>query len=100
MTTQGITHTPSSTEITSRYLAYSRGRGHSEIAGSPLVVPGSGTTFIIAGMQPLMPYLRGQRTPPAPRLTDWQRCLRTDDADQVGINGRKNSSLMRTRSLG
>jgi alanyl-tRNA synthetase len=82
-----------SADIVARYLAYFREHGHVEIAGSPLVVPGSGTSFIVAGMQPLMRYLRGQQTPPSPRLTGWQRCLRTDDADLVGTNGRKNSAF-------
>jgi alanyl-tRNA synthetase len=81
----------SSAEIVGQYLAYFRAQGHHEIAGSPLVLPGIGTSFVVAGMQPLMPYLRGQLPPPAPRLTGWQRCLRTDDADLVGTNGRKNS---------
>ncbi len=44
-------------------------------------------------MQPLLPYLRGQQTPPALRLTSLQRCLRSDDADAVGTNARKNTSF-------
>ncbi len=82
-----------SAEIVSRYLAFFRVHGHVEIEGAPLVVPGSGTSFVIAGMQPLMPYLSSRRNPPAERLTDWQRCLRTDDVDRVGSNGRKLSSF-------
>lgn len=78
-----------SQEITERYLAFFRARDHREIPGSSLVLPGNSTSFVIAGMQPLLPYLRGQEPPPAPRLTAWQRCLRTDDAEAVGRNGRK-----------
>lgn len=80
-------------DITERYLAYFRARDHQEIAGSPLVLPGNTTSFVIAGMQPLLPYLRGQEPPPAPRLTALQRCLRTDDAEAVGQNGRKLTSF-------
>ena len=87
-----ITH-PSSQEIVERYLSFFRVRHHVELAGSPLVVPRSSTSFIIAGMQPLLPYLRGQQTPPSPRLTSLQRCLRSDDADAVGTNARKNTSF-------
>src|SRR5438105_13155037 len=76
-------------EVVERYLSFFRTRGHAELPGSPIVVPGSSTSFIIAGMQPLLPYLRGQDQPPAPRLNSFQRCLRADDADAVGINGRK-----------
>lgn len=82
----------SSPEIARRYLAYFRARNHSEIAGVPLA-SADGTLFVIAGMQPLLPWLRGQTPPPAPRLTSVQRCLRMDDADAVGINGRKLSSF-------
>ena len=78
-----------SVEIIERYLSFFRLRGHIELPGSPLMVPSRSTSFIIAGMQPLLPYLRGQEKPPASRLTSFQRCLRTDDADAVGINGRK-----------
>lgn len=83
----------SSVAITERYLAYFRARDHREIPGSPLVRTDIDTSFVIAGMQPLMPYLRGDVAPPYPRLTDWQRCLRADDADAVGSNARKLSSF-------
>jgi alanyl-tRNA synthetase len=82
-----------SPELVARYLAFFRARGHLELPGAPLTAPDLGTSFIIAGMQPMIPYLRGQQPPPAPRLTAAQRCLRTDDADAVGTNGRKCSSF-------
>ena len=82
----------SSPEIARRYLAYFRERNHLEIAGASLDET-DGTLFVIAGMQPLLPWLRGQSTPPAPRLAAIQRCLRMDDADSVGVNGRKLSSF-------
>ncbi|GHO45361.1 alanine--tRNA ligase-related protein [Ktedonospora formicarum] len=83
----------SSQEIVQRYLEYFRRHGHYELTPSPLAVPGNSTSFIIAGMQPLLPYLRGLEMPPSPRLSSLQRCLRTDDADAVGINGRKISAF-------
>jgi alanyl-tRNA synthetase len=82
----------SSPEIVKRYLAFFRARDHREIAGSPLDVA-DGTLFVIAGMQPLLPWLRGQTPPPALRLTALQRCLRTDDVEAVGSNGRKLSNF-------
>ena len=83
----------SSIELVEHYLSFFRAHNHIELPGSPLVVPGNSTSFIIAGMQPLLPYLRGQQTPPSPRLTSLQRCLRSDDADAVGTNARKNTSF-------
>jgi alanyl-tRNA synthetase len=82
----------SSPEITRRYLAYFRAHDHTEIAGVPLTASES-TLFVIAGMQPLLPWLRGQTPPLAPRLTAIQRCLRTDDVDAIGTNGRTLSSF-------
>lgn len=82
----------SSPEISRRYLAYFRAHDHLEIPSAPLGSAES-TLFVMAGMQPLLPWLRGQIPPPAPRLTTLQRCLRTDDAEAVGSNGRKLSSF-------
>ncbi|HYU75300.1 MAG TPA: hypothetical protein VEL31_21745, partial [Ktedonobacteraceae bacterium] len=59
----------SSFEIVERYLTFFRSHDHTELPGSPLVVPGNSTSFVIAGMQPLLPYLRGLLKPPSPRLT-------------------------------
>src|SRR5690242_1897400 len=83
----------SAEEIAREYLAFFREREHLEIAGSPLVAPENTTSFVIAGMQPLIPYLRGDVSPPGERLVDIQRCLRTDDVDAVGSNGRKLTSF-------
>jgi alanyl-tRNA synthetase len=93
--TRGVNGTRrwSAEEIAREYLAFFRERGHLEIAGSPLVVPENTTSFVIAGMQPLIPYLRGDVPPPGKRLVDIQRCLRTDDVDAVGSNGRKLTSF-------
>jgi alanyl-tRNA synthetase len=91
MKTNGIQYMTSG-DIVERYLSFFRLRNHLELPGSGLVPPG-GTSFVIAGMQPLLPYLRGQRIPPSRRLTSLQRCLRTDDVEAVGRNSRKNSGF-------
>src|SRR5215470_3133008 len=83
----------SSERITKTYLSYFTQHGHQRIAGAPLAIPETTTSFIIAGMQPLLPFFRGARVPLAPRLTGWQRCLRTDDVEMVGSNIRKMSTF-------
>ena len=42
--------------------------------------------FTTAGMQPLVPYLLGEKHPDGTRLTDYQKCVRTNDIDEVGDN--------------
>lgn len=92
MSTYSVQNMPS-TEIINQFLSFFREHDHYELPGSPLVGPGNGTSFVIAGMQPLLPYLRGFVTPPSHKLTSLQRCLRTDDIDMVGTNGSKNTSF-------
>jgi alanyl-tRNA synthetase len=82
-----------SPEIVTRYLEFFQEHGHLLVPGGPLVLPGSDTSFVIAGMQPMLPYLLGREQPPASSLTDLQRCLRSDDVDAVGTNARKMTSF-------
>ncbi|MBI4100568.1 alanine--tRNA ligase [Candidatus Microgenomates bacterium] len=64
---------------------------HQEIPSASLVPSGEEqlvgkekVLFTSAGMQPLIPYLTGQKEPPSKRLVDVQKCLRTDDIEEVG----------------
>ncbi len=60
-------------------------RGHVDVGAVSLVSDGStGVMFNVAGMQPLMPYLLGQRHPLGTRLCNVQGCVRTNDIDSVG----------------
>jgi alanyl-tRNA synthetase len=95
MATHRTTDRPiiTSPEIAERYIRFFADRDHLVLPETPLVAPASDTLFVIAGMQPLMPYLLGRERPPSPRLVGLQRCLRTDDVDLVGTNNRKNSAF-------
>ncbi len=60
-------------------------RGHVDVGAVSLVSDGStGVLFNVAGMQPLMPYLLGQKHPLGTRLCNVQGCVRTNDIDAVG----------------
>lgn len=60
-------------------------RGHVDVGAVSLVSDGStGVMFNVAGMQPLMPYLLGQKHPFGTRLCNVQGCVRTNDIDSVG----------------
>lgn len=77
----------SSDEIREKYLKFFEERGHARISPSPLVLEDDPTTlFTSAGMQPLVPYLKGEPHPKGKRLVDIQPSFRTVDIDETGDN--------------
>jgi len=77
-----------SAEIRRRFLNFFKERGHTIIQSAPLVPENDPTVlFTTAGMHPLVPYLIGQPHPSGGlRLADVQKCVRTNDIDEVGDN--------------
>ncbi len=76
-----------SVEIRERYLKFFEKRGHKIIPSASLVPENDPSSlFTTAGMQPLVPYLLGQKHPSGTRLVDVQKCVRTGDIDDVGDN--------------
>lgn len=72
-------------ELRNKYLKFFKENGHAVIPGAPLVPDNDPTVlFTTAGMHPLVPFLSGEKHPSGKRLTDFQKCLRTDDIDEVG----------------
>ena len=72
-------------DIRNKYLSFFEKHSHKIIPGAPLVPENDPTVlFTTAGMHPLVPYLSGEKHPAGTRLTDYQKCLRTDDIDEVG----------------
>ena len=60
-------------------------KGHKQIPSAPVVPENDNTVlFNTAGMQPLVPYLSGKEHPYGKRLCDYQKCIRTNDLDEVG----------------
>ena len=74
-----------SSELRSKYIEFFKSKGHAEIKSAPLVPDNDPTVlFTTAGMHPLVPYLLGGKHPLGTRLTDYQKCVRTGDIDEVG----------------
>ena len=72
-------------EIRRRYIEFFKNRNHAEIKSAPLIPENDPTClFTTAGMDPLVPYLLGAKHPSGTRLTDYQKCIRTGDIDEVG----------------
>ncbi len=74
-----------SKELRKNWIEFYEKRGHVNVGAVSLVSDGStGVLFNVAGMQPLMPYLLGEKHPKGTRLCNVQGCVRTNDIDSVG----------------
>lgn len=67
------------------YLKFFEEKGHKIIPSAPVIPENDPTClFNTAGMQPLVPYLKGAPHPEGTKLTDVQKCFRTNDLDSIG----------------
>ncbi len=72
-------------ELRQKYLDFFQSRNHAVISSASLIPENDPTVlFTTAGMHPLVPYLMGEKHPEGNRLTDFQKCVRTGDIDEVG----------------
>ena len=72
-------------ELRSKYIEFFKSKNHVEISGQSLIPENDPSVlFTTAGMHPLVPYLLGEKHPAGTRLTDYQKCVRTGDIDEVG----------------
>lgn len=71
-------------QIRQRWLDYFRANGHEIRESVPLISPDPSILFTIAGMVPFIPYITGEEDAPWPRVASVQKCLRTNDIENVG----------------
>jgi alanyl-tRNA synthetase len=71
-------------EIRARFLGHFERHGHTVVPSVPLPFDDPNLLFVNAGMVQFVPYFIGQQSPPWPRATSIQKCLRTLDIDEVG----------------
>src|SRR5262245_41099906 len=78
-----------SAEIREGFLSYFESNGHLRQPSASLIprADDRSTLLTSAGMQPQMPYFLGREPPPAPLTTTCQKCFRTPDIDEVGLDG-------------
>ena len=73
------------TNLKDLYINFFVSKGHVQIPSAPVVPENDPSVlFNTAGMQPLVPYLMGQKHPLGTRLCDYQKCVRTNDLDSIG----------------
>lgn len=74
-------------ELRKKYLDFFKSKNHVVISSASLIPENDPTTlFTSAGMQPMIPYLLGEKHPEGTRIADSQKCFRTQDIDEVGDN--------------
>ncbi|KJL39699.1 alanine--tRNA ligase [Microbacterium trichothecenolyticum] len=71
-------------EIAQRFLDYFEKNGHTIVPSASLVTDDPALLFTVAGMVPFIPYLSGDVPAPYPRAADNQKCIRTNDIEEVG----------------
>ena len=78
-----------SAELREGFLSFFESKGHKRLPSWPLIPrPDDHSTLLTsAGMQPQMPFFLGREPPPAPLTTTAQKCFRTPDIDEVGLDG-------------
>ena len=68
-----------------KFIEFFESKGHVKIPSAPVVPENDPSVlFNTAGMQPLVPYLKGAKHPFGTRLCDYQKCVRTNDLDSIG----------------
>jgi alanyl-tRNA synthetase len=76
-------------ELRELFLSFYESKGHYRRKSFPLIPQDDKSLLIInSGMAPLKPFFAGTKTPPAPRMTTCQKCIRTADIDNVGFTAR------------
>ncbi len=78
-------------EIRAAFLAFYEQRGHTPMASASLVPDDPTVLLTIAGMLPFKPVFLGQQQRPAPRATSSQKCIRTNDIENVGRTARHHT---------
>ncbi len=73
-----------SSELRTKYLKFFESKGHLIHASDSLVPNDPSLLYTSAGMVQFKPYFVGERVPPCTRITTSQKCMRTDDIDEVG----------------
>ncbi len=74
-------------DLRNKYLEFFQSKGHTIIPSASLVPENDATTlFTGSGMQPMVPYLLGAEHPKGKRITDSQKCFRSQDIEEVGDN--------------
>ena len=93
----------SSTEIRNLWIKYFKSKGHNVMESAPLVpYDDDSLLFVNAGVTPLKKYFDGSVVPENKRIATIQKCIRTNDIDNVGVTKRHQTffEMMGNFSIG
>lgn len=84
--------TKSTNQLRRLFLDFFASKGHDVLPSAPLVPQDDPTLlWINAGMAPLKPYFSGHQVPANPRMANSQKCIRTNDIENVGKTARHHT---------
>jgi alanyl-tRNA synthetase len=84
-------HKLSGAEIRQKFLGFYADRGHQPLPSGSLVPEDPTVLLTIAGMLPFKPIFLGQKVSEYPRATTSQKCIRTNDIENVGCTARHHT---------
>ena len=87
-------------EIHRRWLAFFAKKDHEIVPSASLVSSDPSILFTIAGMVPFIPYIVGTETAPYPRAASVQKCIRTNDIENVGRTTRHGTFFQMAGKIG